>query len=79
MSQHHDPVQASLILNGFSSDEVLFGVAQKRSLKCIQKSAAEEASGGCEQVITADQMLSGARPGQFKSELVALTGIEPVF
>jgi hypothetical protein len=34
-------VQAGFILDGFARDEVLFGVAQKGSVRCIKKSAAE--------------------------------------
>jgi hypothetical protein len=33
MSQHHNPVEPGLILDGFAGDEVLFGVAQRNSLK----------------------------------------------
>src|SRR6267143_2956121 len=33
MSQHHDPVKPSLILDDFTRDEMLFGVAQMGSLK----------------------------------------------
>src|SRR5260370_39993727 len=33
MPQHHHPVQPGLILYGFARDEMLFGVAQRDSLK----------------------------------------------
>lgn len=36
--QQHDPVQAGFVLDGLARDEMLFGVAQKCSLRRIQKS-----------------------------------------
>jgi hypothetical protein len=36
MAQHHNPVQAGLILDSFARDEMFVGVAQKGSLKEAQ-------------------------------------------
>ena len=79
MPQHHNPVEPSLILDDFARDEMFFGVAQKSSLK---KGVMKYAIGNLRRMMARSYGWSTATQQKRKktqTQLVALTGIEPVF
>jgi hypothetical protein len=79
MPQHHDPVEPRLILDDFARDEMFFGVAQWGSLK---KGVMKYATGDLRRMMARSDGWSTAIRAKLKksqTQLVALTGIEPVF